>query len=588
MAFGDVDNANPYYQQTFQEQQAGLRTERLAREAAEAAAAKAKEDEKAANIAAREKKEAEAEAAQTAAARKAHAINQASFDAQKAGGVGSPTVTTRDGKVYSGGSILFNGYTDEAPKTTTNGGLDSSGNFKFYNDTDFKAPQASASAKDTSSGLKTNITWQGEYDRAIANGYSSLEATTFANSRQDVIDAQAYQTGYNVRDDDNYTWQSEYDRAKANGYTDAQAKVWADSQTYPEVDSTITSTSSGDDSLSSKYREVSESLLNSKYASADPYVSPDIGRADDGSSFITGQATVQQQLADILAEGSAYTDRAKMLANEQSSELGLLSSSMAVGAATGAAIDRALPIAEADAATYGQAQLAQQGAQNTAYTTSVEGKVSAGLQEQKYDLLTESETIKTGLQALYSGADAEVQYEMQERLKEWDLKIQTTMQELESDLTNSLESSKLDWQTAENVRTSASGMITNNQIAIESLLKDPDFIELPADVQSNRINDLINSTTQGVRFLYKSSGIPIVADVEESLISLETMIRWSDDVVAEPYTTVDGEILIDSAGRTYEDIVEQGLENGLPEADVAAWALAKIEEDNPGKTLVIT
>lgn len=60
---------------------------------------------------------------------------------------------------------------------------------------------------------------------------------------------------------------------------------------------------------------------------------------------------VSNQLSSIMGENSPLLQRAKTSALETANNRGLLNSSMAVGAATGAMLDRATPIAQSNAAT---------------------------------------------------------------------------------------------------------------------------------------------------------------------------------------------------------------------------------------------
>jgi len=66
----------------------------------------------------------------------------------------------------------------------------------------------------------------------------------------------------------------------------------------------------------------------------------------------------------LLKEDGPYLERAKAIAREEMSSRGLLSSSIAAGAATGAAIDRAGAIASTDAGIYANQRIANMEAQN--------------------------------------------------------------------------------------------------------------------------------------------------------------------------------------------------------------------------------
>lgn len=68
------------------------------------------------------------------------------------------------------------------------------------------------------------------------------------------------------------------------------------------------------------------------------------------------ESLVQNQITGLLDPNSALMKRAVSQTQEQAASRGLQSSSIAAGAGMGAMIDRALPIAQQDAQTYGNAQ----------------------------------------------------------------------------------------------------------------------------------------------------------------------------------------------------------------------------------------
>ncbi len=88
------------------------------------------------------------------------------------------------------------------------------------------------------------------------------------------------------------------------------------------------------------------------------------------------KSTVQGQVNSILASDGPLMQRARSLALEQMNQRGLINSSMAVGAAQAAMMDRALPIAQQDAGTFDQAARDNQGFANQA------GQFNAGARNQ--------------------------------------------------------------------------------------------------------------------------------------------------------------------------------------------------------------
>ncbi|MCP4471570.1 MAG: hypothetical protein GY815_12965 [Gammaproteobacteria bacterium] len=85
---------------------------------------------------------------------------------------------------------------------------------------------------------------------------------------------------------------------------------------------------------------------------------------------VTGEvgenATVQGRLSGLLSQDSDYIERARTNAKTTANRRGMLNTSMAAGAAEGAAIDRALPIAQQDAAAFLEMEFRNLGYSNDA------------------------------------------------------------------------------------------------------------------------------------------------------------------------------------------------------------------------------
>lgn len=69
---------------------------------------------------------------------------------------------------------------------------------------------------------------------------------------------------------------------------------------------------------------------------------------------VAPEATVRHQMGQLLSQGSPYLTAAREGAKRQAASRGLLNTTMAAGAGEQAAIQSALPIAQQDAALYGQ------------------------------------------------------------------------------------------------------------------------------------------------------------------------------------------------------------------------------------------
>lgn len=96
-------------------------------------------------------------------------------------------------------------------------------------------------------------------------------------------------------------------------------------------------------------------------------------------SIDVAKETVSGQLDALLKSGSPYLDRARAGAEQYANKRGLLNSSIAAGAGEGAAIDAALPIANADANVYGTAARDNQAARNNALNFNADSSNKAAL-----------------------------------------------------------------------------------------------------------------------------------------------------------------------------------------------------------------
>jgi hypothetical protein len=107
-------------------------------------------------------------------------------------------------------------------------------------------------------------------------------------------------------------------------------------------------------------------------------------RADPTLRTVQDNELVQRQLEQIIGNDSPLIQRARARAQEQMASRGLVNSSMAIGASDAAAYDVALPIAQADAATYSGTARDNQAVQNSmaqfnAGEFNQTGRINAGL-----------------------------------------------------------------------------------------------------------------------------------------------------------------------------------------------------------------
>lgn len=100
---------------------------------------------------------------------------------------------------------------------------------------------------------------------------------------------------------------------------------------------------------------------------------------------VDSKSTVQGQLNGLLDKGGDYMKRAETKGLQMANKRGLLNSSFAVGAAHGAAMDAALPIAQQDAQTYNNQSLTNQAASNQANQFNAQSQNTTNLANQAAD-----------------------------------------------------------------------------------------------------------------------------------------------------------------------------------------------------------
>lgn len=97
------------------------------------------------------------------------------------------------------------------------------------------------------------------------------------------------------------------------------------------------------------------------------------------ATTVTPNQTVQGQVSDIIDADSPLMQQARRRADEASNARGMLNSSLGIGAAHGAVLDAAMPIATQDASTYFQANQKTVDAQNAALNFGAAAENQASL-----------------------------------------------------------------------------------------------------------------------------------------------------------------------------------------------------------------
>jgi hypothetical protein len=116
--------------------------------------------------------------------------------------------------------------------------------------------------------------------------------------------------------------------------------------------------------------------------------------------------TVSGQLDKILKQGRTYIERAKSGAADAANQRGLLNTSMAAGAGEAAAIDAALPIAQADANLFANVGSQNQQATNQALQFGSSSLRDTAQQKLRGDQATELANIEASYKTLVQSSDA--------------------------------------------------------------------------------------------------------------------------------------------------------------------------------------
>jgi hypothetical protein len=193
--------------------------------------------------------------------------------------------------------------------------------------------------------------------------------------------------------------------------------------------------------------------------------------------------TVQGQMQGLLAANSPYMELARQNALATANGRGLLNTSIAAGAGEKAAIESALPIANADAQLYMQQSMANQNAQNQAgqfNTAEQNALVKAQYQTMLQDILNQNN----------------VQYDMEKM--SFDEGIKTRLTALQQDYAVELETLKQSYNIQQNRDTQMAVMYQDSMKSIATFLNRA---ELTPEQQSSGVKVIIDNLNAGLQFM---------------------------------------------------------------------------------------
>lgn len=243
----------------------------------------------------------------------------------------------------------------------------------------------------------------------------------------------------------------------------------------------------------------------------------------------TEKDTVAGQLEGVLSSDSDYIKRAEFKGQEYANSRGLLNSSIAAGASTGAAIDAALPIAQQDADSSLRQGLENQAAANTAASTNaqLQTQVASDNAARVADMEKTqfSELAATGRQNIIAQTE-----------------LQTTNAKIAAE--KFLNDQKVDAADRETFSQSYSEMSRQNDLEVTKIAVDPALSETEKNRLITAQNDRYTSNIQLLADLYS---IPITLNENLSVVDSnpetdtgllfdqpETRTTWPDGSVKTP------------------------------------------------------
>jgi len=235
---------------------------------------------------------------------------------------------------------------------------------------------------------------------------------------------------------------------------------------------------------------------------------------DKGNKYVSPESTVSGQLQGLLDADSAYMKTAERRAKEQAASLGLLGSSMAVGATQRAAIESALPIAQQDAKTFAAAGLEEQKTSNEISRMKAESDLSAVAREHLYDIDTETTRFNTGMQNIIETSNKQGNIYMESTLKEasiaWENDSKASLSTLEGKLQLLLDNNTINAEERAYASSQASQVMAGVYGTINDLMADADFMAAYADDPvglTDVFNTWIDLGTSHVEFIGATAGL---------------------------------------------------------------------------------
>ena len=218
---------------------------------------------------------------------------------------------------------------------------------------------------------------------------------------------------------------------------------------------------------------------------------------------VNKDSTVEGRLEGLLSQSNPYIDRARTEAAQYSNRRGMLNSSMAAGAAEGAAIDRALPIAQQDARANLEQQFLNQGYSNDeakalADQSVTQNNLQAGIDQDTsvFNATNTLETDRLNTQAENAANTAKAAEENKINFQKLTGDITAQLKGIDNEMAMRLEELSREYGLLQNL-DSTNGAIHQELInGISEILANEDNV----DLAKGKINALIASA--GAEFTF--------------------------------------------------------------------------------------
>lgn len=270
-----------------------------------------------------------------------------------------------------------------------------------------------------------------------------------------------------------------------------------------------------------------EEVANTDTTVTADYEGPEISAEDAPEQVVSDESLVQNQLSSLLSDPeNPYMQTVDNMAQQQAGEYGLLSQGGAIAGMGLAKIRGGMDIAKLDAATYADADRTRQRGQTEAYLEGVAGEVQGSMASQQANLDTAKTKFQADIDLIKAGADLKTQAMIDKFQKETSYVIDDTLTKLDYKLQENRDNQSIDAQTEASLREGVNSMLTEHYLSVGALWQNTDFLQLPADVQVKRINQITNLTKANVYGLHAAYTSPVPASTTKQLNNLYMTYKW--------------------------------------------------------------